>query len=68
MRRVRVEVGMILEITVPENDEELAEVEALAIARQKFLADCGNGRKFFEDDDVYMANYGAMVHDSEEVD
>ena len=68
MRKVRVEVGMIIEITVGENDEELADAEALSIARQKVLADCGNGRKFFEDDDVYMASYGAMVRDNEEVE
>ena len=68
MRRVRVELDMILEIDVDENDEMLAETEALSIARQKVLADCGNGRKFFEDEDVYMSNYGAMVLDSEEVD
>lgn len=68
MRKVRVEVGIILEITVDEHDEELADTEALTIARQKFLADCGNGRKFFEDEDVYMSNYGAMVLDNEEVD
>ena len=68
MRKVRVELDMILEIDVDEQDEELAEAEALTIARQKVLSDCGNGRKFFEDEDVYMANYGAMVLDSEEVD
>lgn len=68
MRKVRVEVGMILEIDVDENDEMLADAEALTIARQKMLADCGNGRKFFEDDNVYMANYGAMVRDNEEVE
>ena len=67
MRKVRVEVGIILEITVDEHDEELADTEALTIARQKFLADCGNGRKFFEDGDVYMSSYGAMVLDNEEV-
>lgn len=68
MRKVRVELDMILEIDVDENDEELAEPEALTIARQKVLADCGNGKKYFEDENVYMANYGAMVLDSEEVD
>lgn len=68
MRKVRVELDMILEIDVDENDEMLAEAEALSIARQKVLADCGNGRKFFEDEDVYMSNYGAMVLDSKEVD
>ena len=68
MRKVRVELDMILEIDVDENDEELAEAEALTIARQKVLADCGNGKKYFEDENVYMANYGAMVLDSEEVD
>jgi hypothetical protein len=68
MRKVRVELDMILEIDVDENDEELAEAEALTIARQRVLADCGNGKKYFEDEDVYMTNYGAMVLDSEEVD
>lgn len=68
MRKVRVELDMILEIDVDENDDELAEAEALTIARQKVLADCGNGKKYFEDENVYMANYGAMVLDSEEVD
>lgn len=68
MRKVRVEFDMILEIDVDESDEMLAEAQALSIARQKVLADCGNGRKFFEDEDVYMANFGAMVLDNEEVD
>lgn len=68
MRKVRVELDMILEIDVDENDEMLAEAEALVIAKQKVLADCGNGKKYFEDENVYMANYGAMVLDSEEVD
>ena len=67
MRKVRLEIGMILEIDVNEQDEELAEIEALTIARQKLLKDCGNGRKFFEDENVYMANYGIDVLDNEEV-
>jgi len=68
MRKVRLEVDMILEIDVDEQDEMIADAEALAIARQKLLADCGNGRKFFEDENVYMANYGIMIIDNEEVD
>jgi len=68
MRKVRLEVDMILEIDVDEQDEMIADAEALAITRQKLLADCGNGRKFFEDENVYMANYGIMIIDNEEVD
>lgn len=68
MRKVRVEIDMVLEIDVDEQDEKQANAVALGIAMDKVFADCGNGRKYFEDEDVYMANFGAMVLDSEEVE
>ncbi len=68
MKKVRIELGMVLTVDVDEQDEEKAMADAVETIRSKVLEDHGNNRHVFEDDDVYMANFGITVLDCEEVD
>lgn len=68
MKKVRVELGMVLTVDVDEQDEEKAMADAVEIIQGKVLEDYGNGRHIIEDDDVYMASFGIAVLDCEEVD
>lgn len=72
MRKVRVEIGVVLEIDVDTDNEQKAEEMAMEIAQWKVYpagpAIVG-GQTIFEveDPDVYAASVGMRVVDNEEV-
>ena len=71
MRKVRVEIGVVLEIDVDTDNEQEAEEMAMEIAQWKVYpaGPAIRGQTIFEveDPDVYAASIGMRVVDNEEV-
>jgi len=68
--KVRLELGMIVEIDVTANNEDDAEKAARDILLDK-LCVCGHSGTLFcevDDPDVYVPSYGISMTDIEEVD
>lgn len=68
--KVRLELGMIVEIDVTAKNEDDAENSARNILLEK-LCDCGHSGTLFceaDDPDVYVPSYGISMTDIEEVD